>query len=94
MIKQKNKFPESLICRYISCIILAIFHLNKNGIYHRDVKPDNMLFKILDEKEYLHINDFGIAKDIHDINRRPTRTFDDVRGTVEYMSPECFDPSI
>ena len=50
-----------------------------NYIIHRDIKPENL---VLDERGYLRITDFGIAKVYQKINGFETS------GTPGYMSPE------
>ena len=47
----------------MSNIIMVVHHLNARGIYHRDLKPENF-FLISDSngKLYLHLSDFGLAK--------------------------------
>ena len=44
-------------------MILIVYHLNfEHGIYHRDLKPANFLIKEQNGKKYLHLSDFGVAK--------------------------------
>ena len=54
-------------------------YIHTNGILHRDIKPENL---VLDEKGYVRITDFGIAKVYHKENNTETS------GTPGYMSPE------
>ena len=43
----------------IACLILNIEFLHQNGIIHRDIRPENVIF---DEKGYCKLVDFGLAR--------------------------------
>jgi serine/threonine protein kinase len=64
---------------FICCIVLGLECLHVNNIIHRDIKPENL---VLDEKGYVRITDFGIAKFYQKENSSETS------GTPGYMSPE------
>ena len=64
---------------FISCILLGLEYIHTNGIIHRDIKPENL---VLDEKGFVRITDFGIAKVYQKENHSETS------GTPGYMSPE------
>ena len=51
---------------------MAVHFLNLGNIYHRDLKPANILVKKESNgKTYLHLSDFGLAK-----NTKPDYTRD------------------
>jgi len=68
--------------RIFTDILSALDYAHRHGIWHRDVKPSNIL---LDAKHRAYLADFGIAIAVGEA--RLTRAGVAV-GTVEYMSPE------
>ena len=75
-------FSEEQTRFFISCMILGLQNIHKNNIIHRDIKPENL---VLDDKGYLRITDFGIAR----INKKDNRA--ETSGTMGYMSPEVME---
>ncbi|OMJ89286.1 hypothetical protein SteCoe_8583 [Stentor coeruleus] len=76
----KNKrFSEIQVKFMAACIISGLKYIHSNGIIHRDIKPENLVF---DEKGYLYITDFGIARIWVPENSK------DTSGTPGYMAPE------
>jgi serine/threonine-protein kinase PpkA len=62
--------------------MFALGDIHEKGILHRDLKPQNLMFR---QDGTLAILDFGIAKHIDAVDR--TR-HGEVLGTPRYMSPE------
>jgi len=60
----------------LACIILALEYIHNNGIIHRDVKPENIIFN---SEGYVHLTDFGIARVWNPNNSA------DTSGTPGYM---------
>ena len=67
-------------CGFAKQIALALDILRDHGIVHRDVKPENILFRGWDEAV---LTDFGIAAKV---GEEPSAGA--VAGTSRYMSPE------
>jgi protein kinase len=74
-----NGFPESFIRSTISQLLNGIHIIHQQGFFHRDVKPENLLFS----GDTLKILDFGLAREIRS---RPPYT--QYAGTRWYRAPE------
>ena len=75
----KKHFDEIQSKFFCACVILGLEYIHKNNIIHRDIKPENL---VLNEKGYLAITDFGIAK-----KNKPDNS-SETSGTPGYMAPE------
>ena len=72
-------YNEKQVKFIISNILLSLDYIHINNIIHRDIKPENIL---IDDKGYLAITDFGIARFKKEDNSG------EKSGTPGYMSPE------
>src|SRR5919109_2996504 len=63
-------------------LMMALGDVHEKGILHRDLKPQNLMFR---NDGSLAIVDFGIAKHIDAIDRT---SHGEILGTPRYMSPE------
>ena len=76
---KRKTFIEEETKFFISCLLLGLEYIHKNNIIHRDIKPENL---VLDEKGFVRITDFGVAKICKPDNSSETS------GTPGYMAPE------
>ena len=77
--KNRKGFNQEQTKFFIACIICSLEYIHSKKIIHRDLKPENMVF---DNKGYLHLTDFGIAKFFQKEN------YSETSGTPGYMAPE------
>ena len=77
-----RSFSEEQTRFFLACIIHSLSYIHKNKVIHRDIKPENL---VLDEKGYVCITDFGIAK----INMPDNSS--ETSGTPGYMCPEVMN---
>tara|TARA_Y100000996_G_scaffold413851_1_gene403080 strand:- start:4681 stop:5706 length:1026 start_codon:yes stop_codon:yes gene_type:complete len=82
-IKENICLSESDSLNFFKQIIYGLKHLIDKNIYHRDLKPHNILITI-DKK--IRICDFGLAKKIDNIDLNTT-----ICGSPMYMAPEIFE---
>jgi eukaryotic-like serine/threonine-protein kinase len=68
----------------------AIQHAHQKGVIHRDIKPNNVLVALYDDRPVPKVIDFGVAKATgQQLTEQTLHTgFGAVVGTPEYMSPE------
>ena len=74
-----QKFNEEETKFFIACVLLGLEYIHGNNIIHRDIKPENL---VCDDKGYIRITDFGVAKVRKEDNSSETS------GTPGYMAPE------
>ena len=78
-ISRYRRFSEEQTRFFIACMVYTLEYIHGNNLIHRDIKPENL---VLDNKGYVRITDFGIAKENLPDNSSETS------GTPGYMSPE------
>jgi serine/threonine protein kinase len=82
-LKQRGSFPPQEALEVVKMIACALDYAHKKGFIHRDIKPDNIMFRA---DGTVVLVDFGIARAM-DSTTHLTRTGMSI-GTPHYMSPE------
>lgn len=81
MTLKNQTLNEEDIRTIIKYLLIAVSHLHKIGICHRDIKLENIMFNSFDDLSSLKVIDFGLSTDLCDL---PSK----LAGTVLYMPPE------
>mmetsp|Transcript_36735 Transcript_36735/g.87287 ORF Transcript_36735/g.87287 Transcript_36735/m.87287 type:complete len:485 (-) Transcript_36735:432-1886(-) len=80
LMKDRDKlFPESRIRNWMYQILQGLAYIHKQGYFHRDMKPENLLVF----KDSVKIADFGLAREI-----RSKPPYTDYVSTRWYRAPE------
>ncbi|XP_061365596.1 CBL-interacting serine/threonine-protein kinase 7 [Gastrolobium bilobum] len=81
-ISRRGKLPESVARRYFQQLVSALCFCHKNGVAHRDLKPQNLL---LDDDGNLKVSDFGLSALPEQLKNGLLHT---ACGTPAYTAPE------
>lgn len=65
---------------YMYQLCRSLDHMHRNGIFHRDVKPENILIK----QDVLKLGDFGSCRSVYS-----TQPYTEYISTRWYRAPEC-----
>ncbi|HEY9786631.1 MAG TPA: protein kinase [Candidatus Obscuribacterales bacterium] len=91
LIKREGQVGVERSIKILSQACDALDHAHKQGVVHRDLKPSNVVLTVYDEeKDYVKVVDFGVAKLIEQSQQEGQRLTQagEVCGSPVYMSPE------
>jgi len=77
---RRHYLPEDKVKQYMYELLKALDHMHRNGIFHRDVKPENLLLR----DEEITLADLGSCRGIY--SRQP---YTEYISTRWYRAPEC-----
>lgn len=77
-----HRLPDEVVAGLGQRLAGALAHAHQRGVFHRDIKPDNLMFDAASGQ--LKITDFGVAR-AEDSSATQTGM---VLGTPAYMAPE------
>lgn len=80
----RGRFTEKDACNTIRAVLSAIQYLHHHHIVHRDVKPENILYRTKEEDANVVLVDFGIARHLQNDDEVLTN----VCGSFGYCAPE------
>lgn len=98
-IKIKKTLTESVALHVVYQLLRAVYYMHQLGIIHRDIKPQNIMLKMVREEKKLAFKekyeviliDFGLCADFKD--HSPTSFLHDKSGTTGYLAPEVIKSS-
>jgi len=86
MIRKSKRMDITRACHYMYWSAIGLQHAHASGLYHRDIKPGNIL---VDRTGVVKILDLGLARFFNDDEDLLTKKYDEsVLGTADYLAPE------
>lgn len=82
---EQGRIPEFTALQFARQIAESLSEAHEHGIFHRDLKPDNIFIETVGVTTVVKVLDFGIAGGVDAM--KLTRA-GEVFGTPQYMSPE------
>ncbi|KAL9230516.1 hypothetical protein vseg_005855 [Gypsophila vaccaria] len=79
-----HRFPEPLARRYFQQLVSALGYCHRNGVAHRDVKPQNIL---LDDEGMIKVCDFGLSA-VAESPKKSDHLLQTACGTPAFAAPE------
>ncbi|CAD8064623.1 unnamed protein product [Paramecium sonneborni] len=83
-ISQTEVYSETVVQELIQNLLIALDYIHQNKILHRDIKPQNLLLRSLNNITDLVIADFGLSDEY---NCKGEYIFQKC-GTIGYIAPE------
>jgi hypothetical protein len=77
----QHRLPPAAACAVGLAVADALSHAHAQGVLHRDIKPDNILFTVAGQPK---LTDFGIGRVFEDASGSTSH----LAGTPRYMAPE------
>lgn len=77
---KRHYLPERKVKHYMYQLLKSVEHMHRNGIFHRDVKPENILIR----EDVLKLADFGSCRSVY--SKQP---YTEYISTRWYRAPEC-----
>jgi Protein kinase domain/zinc-ribbon domain len=87
--KAEGPLGHERVLKILDQVAASLAEAHKNGIVHRDMKPENVFIETREGEDHVKVLDFGIAKVVSDERQVPALTaVGQTLGTLEFMSPE------
>jgi serine/threonine-protein kinase len=89
LIEREGPQPPARVITILLQVAAALAALHDQGVVHRDIKPSNILIRRDESGDQIKLIDFGLAKQLGELDPQPLGEPDPVVGTPLYISPEA-----
>ncbi|XP_002521658.2 calcium-dependent protein kinase 28 [Ricinus communis] len=83
LLKKDSRYTEKDAAVIVRQMLKVAAECHLHGLVHRDMKPENFLFKSTKDDSPLKATDFGLSDFI-----KPGKKFQDIVGSAYYVAPE------
>jgi calcium/calmodulin-dependent protein kinase I len=85
-----NTSCRSDAAELVRTVMKAVQYIHESGIVHRDLEPENLLFRTPAEDADVMIVDFGLSR----VMEEKSHLLTEICGTPSYTAPEIFKKSM
>jgi len=89
VLREVGLLPEERVVRILVQMCRSLREAHNLGIVHRDIKPSNvLLYDKGDERDIVKVLDFGLVKNVEDMDSEDITKQGLFMGSPKYMAPE------
>lgn len=89
-LSQQESFTEQQARDVAKSVLTGLSFMHENRVVHRDVKEENVMFRVPDDLTSLKICDFGFAQELVGSDGGDEATTTGFCGTLGYLAPEIY----
>jgi casein kinase I family protein HRR25 len=91
-VKNNSTFSLTSVLQIGIQIIILLKTIHDKGLVHRDIKPDNFLLGLNNQRKRIYIIDFGLCKSyINNDEHNPIKKSNNLIGSLSYASINAHD---
>jgi serine/threonine protein kinase len=94
LVAEQGPLPPALVVHLLRQVCGSLAEAHKVGLIHRDIKPANlMVCARIGMPDMVKVLDFGLAKDVQQVDQPELSLVGQIVGTPHYISPEALRDS-
>ncbi|KAF7342150.1 putative serine/threonine protein kinase [Mycena venus] len=85
-IRDKGTYSEGKAVDLMRTLFIAIKHIHDAGVVHRDLRPENLIFRTADDAAPVMVAGFGLSRMMEDASHLPKEM--EIASAPRYAAPE------